>query len=66
MANPVPENRLSLQLLLVLILLCYRKIRLSNQVNNLGFPYIFRGALDVRATKINEAMKMAAVRHLQL
>ena len=33
-----------------------------NQVNNvLGFPYIFRGALDVRATKINEAMKLAAV-----
>ena len=36
-----------------------------NQVNNvLGFPYIFRGALDVRATAINEAMKMAAVRAL--
>jgi malate dehydrogenase (oxaloacetate-decarboxylating)(NADP+) len=36
-----------------------------NQVNNvLGFPYIFRGALDVRATKINEAMKLAAVRAL--
>ncbi|MCF6307603.1 MAG: NADP-dependent malic enzyme [Flavobacteriaceae bacterium] len=33
-----------------------------NQVNNvLGFPFIFRGALDVRATKINEAMKMASV-----
>jgi len=33
-----------------------------NQVNNvLGFPYIFRGALDVRATKINEEMKKAAV-----
>lgn len=33
-----------------------------NQVNNvLGFPYIFRGALDVRATEINEAMKLAAV-----
>jgi malate dehydrogenase (oxaloacetate-decarboxylating)(NADP+) len=33
-----------------------------NQVNNvLGFPYIFRGALDVRATEINEEMKMAAV-----
>lgn len=33
-----------------------------NQVNNvLGFPFIFRGALDVRATGINEAMKMAAV-----
>jgi malate dehydrogenase (oxaloacetate-decarboxylating)(NADP+) len=36
-----------------------------NQVNNvLGFPYIFRGALDVRATQINEAMKLAAVRSL--
>ena len=34
-----------------------------NQINNvLGFPYIFRGALDVRATAINEAMKVAAVR----
>ena len=33
-----------------------------NQVNNvLGFPFIFRGALDVRATRINEAMKVAAV-----
>lgn len=36
-----------------------------NQVNNvLGFPYIFRGALDVRANKINEAMKLAAVKAL--
>lgn len=36
-----------------------------NQVNNvLGFPFIFRGALDVRATAINEAMKMAAVKAL--
>ena len=36
-----------------------------NQVNNvLGFPYIFRGALDVRATQINEAMKLAAVNAL--
>ncbi|MDE2630757.1 MAG: NADP-dependent malic enzyme, partial [Alphaproteobacteria bacterium] len=36
-----------------------------NQVNNvLGFPYIFRGALDVRATTINEAMKIAAVEAL--
>tara|TARA_B110000211_G_scaffold43486_1_gene45610 strand:- start:721 stop:2994 length:2274 start_codon:yes stop_codon:yes gene_type:complete len=34
-----------------------------NQVNNvLGFPYIFRGALDVRATEINESMKLAAVK----
>ena len=36
-----------------------------NQVNNvLGFPYIFRGALDVHATTINEAMKLAAVKAL--
>ncbi|MEI3856284.1 MULTISPECIES: NADP-dependent malic enzyme [unclassified Ensifer] len=36
-----------------------------NQVNNvLGFPYIFRGALDVRATTINEAMKVAAAQAL--
>ena len=37
-----------------------------NQVNNvLGFPYIFRGALDVRATEIDENMKMAAAKPLQ-
>ncbi|MGQ7246679.1 malic enzyme-like NAD(P)-binding protein [Halomonas sp. V046] len=37
-----------------------------NQVNNvLGFPFIFRGALDVRATRINEAMKVAAVHALK-
>ncbi|MCP5138205.1 MAG: malate dehydrogenase [Gammaproteobacteria bacterium] len=37
-----------------------------NQVNNvLGFPYIFRGALDVRARRINEEMKIAAVRALR-
>ncbi len=36
-----------------------------NQINNvLGFPFIFRGALDVRATKINEEMKLAAVKAL--
>src|SRR5687767_15587817 len=38
-----------------------------NQVNNvLGFPFIFRGALDARATQVNEAMKMAATRALAL
>ncbi|HET9454747.1 MAG TPA: NADP-dependent malic enzyme [Gemmatimonadaceae bacterium] len=38
-----------------------------NQVNNvLGFPFIFRGALDVRATEINEEMKMAATRSLAM
>ncbi|MBN1925763.1 MAG: NADP-dependent malic enzyme, partial [Prolixibacteraceae bacterium] len=36
-----------------------------NQINNvLGFPFIFRGALDVRASKINEEMKIAAVKAL--
>ena len=39
----------------------------ANQVNNvLGFPFIFRGALDVRAEQINEEMKMAATRALAL
>ena len=38
-----------------------------NQVNNLiGFPYIFRGALDVRAKEINEAMKVAAANSIAL
>ena len=38
-----------------------------NQVNNvLGFPFIFRGALDVRARRINEDMKLAAARALAL
>ncbi len=37
----------------------------ANQINNvLGFPYIFRGALDVRATTINEEMKVAAAEAL--
>src|SRR5687767_13677737 len=38
-----------------------------NQVNNvLGFPFIFRGSLDARATEVNEEMKMAATRALAL
>ena len=38
-----------------------------NQVNNLiGFPYIFRGALDVRAKEINEDMKIAAAKSIAL
>ena len=42
-----------------------RCVLFPNQVNNvLGFPYIFRGALDVRAKSINEAMKLAAVKAL--
>jgi malate dehydrogenase (oxaloacetate-decarboxylating)(NADP+) len=42
-------------------MICTGRSDFPNQVNNvLGFPYIFRGALDVRATTINDAMKIAA------
>jgi malic enzyme len=44
-------------------MICTGRSDFPNQVNNvLCFPYIFRGALDVGATTINEEMKMAAVR----
>lgn len=44
------------------VIIATGRVDTPNQVNNvLGFPYIFRGALDVRATKINEEMKLAAV-----
>jgi len=47
------------------IILATGRSDFPNQVNNvLGFPFIFRGALDVRATKINEEMKLAAVHAL--
>lgn len=47
------------------IIFCTGRSDYPNQVNNvLGFPYIFRGALDVHARKINEEMKMAAVHTL--
>ena len=43
------------------VLMCTGRSDYPNQINNsLGFPFIFRGALDVRATKINEEMKQAA------
>ncbi|GEL11037.1 allosteric NADP-dependent malic enzyme [Flavobacterium glycines] len=63
MANPDPEIAydLAVQTRKDIIMATGRSDH-PNQVNNvLGFPYIFRGALDVRATKINEEMKMAAV-----
>ena len=42
-----------------------RALDYPNQINNVsGFPYIFRGALDVEATEINEAMKIAAAEAL--
>ncbi len=66
MANPVPEidYNVAINTRKDIIMATGRSDH-PNQVNNvLGFPYIFRGALDVRATKINEAMKMAAVHAL--
>ncbi len=66
MANPDPEisYKLAIDTRDDIIMATGRSDH-PNQVNNvLGFPFIFRGALDVRATKINEAMKMAAVKAL--
>jgi len=63
MANPDPEidYKLAIKTRDDIIMATGRSDH-PNQVNNvLGFPFIFRGALDVRATKINEAMKKAAV-----
>ena len=66
MANPVAEIDYDLAIATRKdVIMATGRSDHPNQVNNvLGFPYIFRGALDVRATKINEAMKMAAVRAL--
>ncbi|TGD57259.1 NADP-dependent malic enzyme [Flavobacterium humi] len=66
MANPIPEIDYNLAVSTRKdIIMATGRSDYPNQVNNvLGFPYIFRGALDVRATKINEAMKMAAVKAL--
>lgn len=66
MANPVPEIDYDVAISTRKdIIMATGRSDHPNQVNNvLGFPYIFRGALDVRATKINEAMKMAAVKAL--
>lgn len=66
MANPDPEidYELAVSTRKDIIMATGRSDH-PNQVNNvLGFPFIFRGALDVRATKINEEMKMAAVKAL--
>ena len=68
MANPNPEIDYNLAVATRKdVIMATGRSDFPNQVNNvLGFPYIFRGALDVRATKINEAMKMAAVQALAL
>jgi malate dehydrogenase (oxaloacetate-decarboxylating)(NADP+) len=64
MANPNPEIAYELAIKTRKdIIMATGRSDYPNQVNNvLGFPYIFRGALDVRATSINEEMKIAAVR----
>ncbi len=66
LANPDPEISydLAMQTRNDIIMATGRSDH-PNQVNNvLGFPYIFRGALDVRATTINEEMKLAAVKSI--
>ena len=62
MANPVPEIMPDeIKSVRSDAIIATGRSDFPNQVNNvLGFPYIFRGALDVRATKINDAMKIAA------
>ena len=66
MANPDPEIRYDLAMKTRDdIIMATGRSDHPNQVNNvLGFPFIFRGALDVKATKINDQMKMAAVKAL--
>jgi len=66
MANPAPEIGYEMAAAAREdIIMATGRSDYPNQVNNvLGFPFIFRGALDVRATQINEAMKLAAVKAL--
>ncbi|MBR0459747.1 MAG: malate dehydrogenase [Victivallales bacterium] len=65
MANPVPEIFPADALEAGAFVVCTGRTDYPNQVNNvLGFPGIFRGALDVRASDINEAMKLAAAKAL--
>jgi malate dehydrogenase (oxaloacetate-decarboxylating)(NADP+) len=66
MANPDPEIKPELALATRPdVIMATGRSDYPNQINNvLGFPFIFRGALDVRATKITEGMKMAAAKAL--
>jgi malate dehydrogenase (oxaloacetate-decarboxylating)(NADP+) len=66
MANPDPEIMYDTAIAVRKdLIMATGRSDFPNQVNNvLGFPYIFRGALDVRARQINEAMKLAAVNAL--
>lgn len=64
LANPTPEIDFNLAISVRKdVIMATGRSDFPNQVNNvLGFPYIFRGALDVQASGINEEMKLAAVR----
>jgi malate dehydrogenase (oxaloacetate-decarboxylating)(NADP+) len=66
MANPDPEIPYDVAVAARPdVIMCTGRSDYPNQVNNvLGFPFIFRGALDVRATAINDEMKLAATRAL--
>jgi malic enzyme len=65
MANPVPEITPEEALAGGAAVVGTGRTDLPNQINNvLGFPGIFRGALDTRATDINERMKIAAAKAL--
>ena len=66
MANPTPEIDYNLAVETRKdVIMATGRSDYPNQVNNvLGFPYIFRGALDVRATDINQEMQLAAVKAL--
>ena len=65
MANPVPEIMPDVAKEAGAAVICTGRSDYPNQANNvLAFPGIFRGALDVRAREINEAMKLAAAEML--
>ena len=66
LANPVPEiSPAEVRAVRDDAIIATGRSDYPNQVNNvLGFPFIFRGALDARATQVNEEMKMAATRAL--
>ena len=67
LSNPVPEIRPEVALTVRDdLIMATGRSDYPNQVNNvLGFPFIFRGALDVRASRINEEMQIAAVHALR-
>jgi malate dehydrogenase (oxaloacetate-decarboxylating)(NADP+) len=66
LANPIPEIDYNLAIATRNdIIMATGRSDFPNQINNvLGFPFIFRGALDVRATAINDVMKLAAAKAL--